>query len=275
MKNLKQKKVFITGAASGIGRCLAEALSAEGAILLLSDINAAALEKTAETLRAKGTMVYTFVNDVADRAGVEAMAKSILAEHGGIDVLINNAGIGYSHDLAETSLETWQKLININLLGVLYHVYAFWPDMMARRRGHIINVSSGQAFFRMPGWGAYAAIKGALGIFSEILHFEARKYGINVTTVYPFMVNTPFYQDIKGETWGARLSMKLVPYYSMKPEKVAAIILRAIKREKKVETVSFLNEFGFYANFFPIIPDIMAMVSSRLLTKKVAVGGAQ
>jgi short-subunit dehydrogenase len=114
--------------------------------------------------------------------------------------------------------------------------------MQRRRSGHIVNVSSGQAFFRLPTWGPYATIKLALGAFSEMLRFELRKHGIAVTTVYPFMVDTGFYRGIEGETWSQRMSMKLVPYYSMRPDSVARIIVRAIEQRRAVETVHPLND---------------------------------
>ena len=101
------------------------------------------------------------------------------------------------------------------------------------------------------------------------MHYELRKYNVKVTTVYPFMVNTPFYRDIRGETRGSRLAMKLVPYYSMRPEKVGRIIFHAVKREAKVEMVSVLNDLGFYARLVPFAADIMAMTSNLLLAKRV------
>jgi hypothetical protein len=124
-------------------------------------------------------------------------------------------------------------------------------------KGHIVNVSSGQAFFRMPTWGAYAAIKLAMGVISEILHYELRRYNIKVTTVYPYMVNTGFYKDVETETLGGRLSMLLLPLYSQKPETVARIIFRAVVQGKRVEMVNPLNNVAKYLNVFPISSDLM------------------
>ena len=182
-------------------------------------------------------------------------------------MLVNNAGIGHQGELAETSLETWDQLLAVNLMGPLNHVYAFLPHFKERRAGQIVNVSSGQVFFRLPTWGAYAAIKAALGVFSEVAHFELRKYGIGVTTFYPFMVNTPFYDEVEGDTWGSRMSMKLLPLYSQKPEKVGRILFRAVRRRAKVETVSVINDVGFYAQFVPLANDVIARTSNFLLAK--------
>jgi len=269
MKSLQGKRVLITGGAGGIGLCTAEEFARAGCEVIITDIDAARLEEAGRKLAEHGGRVHTRVVDVVDQAQVDALARWVLEDVGGLDVLINNAGIGYSGELAETTIETWQKLLAVNLLGPLYHIYAFLPHFKERRSGHIVNVSSGQSYFRLPTWGAYASIKAAFGALSEILHFELRKYRVKVTTVYPFMVNTPFYKDIRGQTWGAKLSMKLVPYYSMTPERVAGIIFKAVKKGAKVERVSVINELGRYAQVIPFANDIMAFTSNLLLAKKV------
>lgn len=266
MKNLSGEKILITGAASGIGRSLAELVAKEKAVIYLADINGDELVSFSKNLRDRGAKVEYFIYDVSDQRALGDVTERILKD-GGLDILVNNAGIGYSNDLVATSIDVWKRLIDVNLLGPIYHIYAFLNSMKERKRGHIVNVSSGQAFFKLPGWGAYASIKAALGVFSEILYYELKRYGVQVTTVYPFMVNTPFYKDIEGETLGARLSMKLVPYYSMSPESVAKIILKAIKKEKKIEMVSSINRLGFYSQFIPFAQDIVATTSAFLLTK--------
>jgi NAD(P)-dependent dehydrogenase (short-subunit alcohol dehydrogenase family) len=267
MKDLHGKTVLITGAASGIGLCTAEEFAKAGATLVLTDINEPLLAETAARMRRHGHPVHTRVVDVASRAQVEAAAKWVVDELGGLDILINNAGIGHNGELADTTLETWQKLLDVNFWGPLYHTYAFLPSMIARGSGHIVNVSSGQVFFQLPTWGAYAAIKVAAGTFSEVLYFELRKHNIRVTTVYPFMVNTPFYRDVKGDTFAARLSMKLMPLYSMTPERVGEIIFRAVRDERRIEMVSFINVLGFYAHFLPPLTAAIGEISSYLLAK--------
>jgi len=270
VNKFRNKKVLITGAASGIGYTTAENFAGSGAELILTDINAEGLEQAAGKLRALGATVHTRCVDVSDKAGVFAMADWVINEIGGLDILINNAGIGYSGELAETSLETWERLIKINVWGVLYHVYAFLPHMIKRRSGQIVNISSGQAFFRLPTWGAYACTKLLTGAFSEILHFELKKYGISVTTVYPFMINTPFYKNVEADTFGARLSMKLLPYYSMSPETVGRIIFKAAAKRRNVEMVTVLNDVGFYSRFFSPVSSIMSTATNMLLAKSAA-----
>jgi NAD(P)-dependent dehydrogenase (short-subunit alcohol dehydrogenase family) len=271
---LARRVVLITGAAKGIGLATAAEFAKAGATLVITDRDPTALALAEPKLRAHAVEVKSYVVDVTDRAAVEAMAKDVLARLGALDVLINNAGIGYSGELAETTLETWHRLFAVNFWGPLHHVYAFLPSMKQRRSGHIVNVSSGQAFFRLPTWGAYATAKLALGGFSELLHYELARDGIHVTTVYPYMVNTGFYDEVTTATLAARLSMRLLPYYSDTPEKVGRLIFQAVLKKKKVEMVSLLNDFGFYSRLIPPVSDAVSYVSNWLLAKSAS-GGSQ
>jgi NAD(P)-dependent dehydrogenase (short-subunit alcohol dehydrogenase family) len=265
---VKNKKVLITGGAKGIGLCTAREFAKAGCVLILTDIDSVALQAAEQEFTDHKVPVYTKLVDVTRENEVQDLTQWVLEHVGGLDILINNAGIGHHGELADTTIQKWKQLLDVNLLGPLYHTYAFLPHFKAQKAGHIVNISSGQAFFRLPTWGAYASIKAALGAFSEILHFEMRKYNIHVTTVYPFMVNTPFYDDIHGDTWVGKLSMRLLPYYSMTPEKVARIIFKAVQRKTKIEMVSFFNQIGLYAQFLPFASDIVALISNYFLAKK-------
>ncbi len=268
MVDMHRKRVLITGAAGGIGLCVAREFARAGSDLVLTDINAGGLEIAKKELSGYGGEVFARVVDVTQKIEVDTLAKWVVDGLGGLDILINNAGIGYQGELADTGIETWNRLLGVNLLGPLYHVYAFLPHFRQRRSGHIVNISSGQAFFRLPTWGAYASIKAAFGIFSEILHYELRSYNVHVTTVYPFMVDTAFYRDIQAETWGGRLAMKLIPYYSMRPERVGRIIFKAVRKQANVERVSLLNDLGRYARNVPFATDLLARSGTRLLARK-------
>ncbi len=263
--------VLITGAANGIGRCAATEFGMAGCTLFLTDRDAASLDKAADELRATGVTVHTRAVDISDRTAVEACVAWVEDAAGSLDVLVNNAGIGYSGPLASTTIETWRRLVEIDLMGALYHAHAFLPTMLSRGRGTIVNVSSGQAFFRLPTWGAYAAIKAALGAWSELLSFEIAPAGVRVVTVYPFMVDTGFYKGIDaGDTLLSRLSMKLVPYYSMKPEAVARVLFEAARDGRRVEMVHPANLVGFYSRLLPPIASLVTRVSTRLLAGDAA-----
>lgn len=258
--------VLVTGAAKGIGRCAASEFAAAGCTLFLTDLDGPALAETAEALRATGATVHTRVVNVADPVAVAACADWVRDLAGPLDVLVNNAGIGYSGPLATTSLSTWRRLVEVDLMGPLHHADAFLPSMLDRRAGTVVNVSSGQAFFRLPTWGAYAAVKAALGAWSELLSFEVAAAGVRVVTVYPFMVDTGFYRDISaGDTWMSRLSMRLVPWYSMKPEAVGRILFEAARDGRRVEMVHPANLVGFYSRLLPPVSTLVTALSTRLL----------
>jgi hypothetical protein len=127
--------------------------------------------------------------------------------------------------------------------------------MRARRSGHIINVSSGQAFLRMPGWGAYATTKVALAGYSEILHLELRRHGIAVTTMYPFMVRTRFYETAQPSSLAGRLALRAALWLADSPEKVGRRIFEAAALGRARDRVSWLNEVGYYA---PMVPPVAA-----------------
>ncbi len=270
MNGLNEKLVLITGAASGIGLATAHEVVRRGARVVLTDIDEAGLSAAADSLRGVGATVFTRTVDVSDREQVMAMADWVRAEAGPLDVLVNNAGIGHSGPIATTPIEVWHRLIDVNLLGPIHHMHAFMPDMVARRSGRIVNVSSGQAFFRLPAWGAYAAIKLALGALSEGMDFEARKHGVRVVTVYPFMVTTGFYEGIQGETPGARMMLRLRRLYSMSPQAVARILVNAVVHDRHVERVSILNDIGYYTRMVPPIADLVTWLTEKVLINQDA-----
>jgi NAD(P)-dependent dehydrogenase (short-subunit alcohol dehydrogenase family) len=259
--------VLITGGAGGIGLAAAKRFAKDGWRILLSDLDSDRLATASRELRALDASVETWVVDVTDRDAVEACAAEVLSRHGHLDVLINNAGIGHHGEIADTPLETWKLLIDVNLWGPLHHIYAFLPSMKARGAGQIVNVSSGQAFIKMPTWGAYAAIKAALGVASEVLHWELRKHGIQVTTVFPGMVNTGFYSDVETDTLGGKLSMLLLPLYSMPAKRMGRILHRAVTHHQKVELSNLHNRFAWLTQGLPLVPDLTALVSERVLAK--------
>jgi len=258
MKKLNNKIIIITGAAGGIGFCTAEMFAKAGATVILTDINSKSL------LKAKKKLKESYKNI---QKNVELVAGKIIKRFKKIDVLINNAGIGYTGELVDTSYETWKKLIDVNFWGVLNMTYTFLPHMIKEQKGSIVNVSTGQAFFRLPTWGAYASVKLAMACFSEVLYYEIKKHNIDVTTVYPFMVDTGFYDEAEPETLAGKISMRLVPYYSMKPESVAKILFESASKTRKVERVSFLNDIAYYGRVVPYFSDTISRIANYVLTK--------
>ena len=269
MASVKGKRILITGGAGGIGFHTALAFLKEKSEVILTDVREEALEEAKGKLAgqagsAKGT-VSTYVNDVTNYAQVEALSREV----GEVDVLINNAGIGFSSEIKDTSLEDWQRLVNINIWGTVYFVKVFLPSMIDRGSGHIVNISSGQAFFPVPTWGAYAATKFFVAGFSESLHYEVARFGIKVTTVFPYVVSTDFYSEIATPTLGTKAMIKLLPLYATTPEKTGRIILKAVKKGKKYEMHHPINKANYYlSRLFPHVVEGTGRTIAWSLTRK-------
>ena len=231
-KDIAGKWALVTGAASGIGRTTTLGLAREGANLILADIRGEALGQVAREVEAIGVEAHTFCVDLTDWAQVKNMADSVHARWGAVDILVNSVGIAYVSNIVDTSLEDWKRLLDVNLWTIIHAVRAFAPEMMKRKSGHIVNISSGQAFFAVPTWGAYSCTKFAVDGFSEALRYELFWDGVRVTTVFPGIVRTPFYDSITGGL-RVRLAMKLILAAAAKPETMGRLIVKGVKKNKK------------------------------------------
>jgi short-subunit dehydrogenase len=241
VQDLRSKWVLLTGAASGIGREVCLLLANEGCNLVIADIDADALLAFEKELNSMGVKTLAKVVDVTDKAQVQAMTDEVCASIGTVDILVNNAGIGYNNDLRHTTDEDWHRLMNINFFGVLNVTYAFMPSMIQKGGGQIVNMSTGQVFFPVPTWGAYAASKAALATFSECLTWELSMFKIRVTTVYPGLISTPFYKDVHAGTLPQKIVLWYINALGSSPQTMARKIVSGIKRRKRRVIQSAIN----------------------------------
>jgi NAD(P)-dependent dehydrogenase (short-subunit alcohol dehydrogenase family) len=268
MSQMKGKIVLITGVGAGnVGFMTAREFGRAGSKLIITNVNEETLKQAAEALAKDNVEVHTYVIDVSNKEQVEAMASDVIKKFGRVDILINNAGVGHTGEFIVTDYRIWERLFNVNFWGQMYHIYAFLPHMIKRGDGQIVNVSTGQAYFRIPTWGAYTTSKIALGAFSEILHYELRDFGITVTTVYPFMIrNTEFYKDMKARSWGIKMFMKYLHLYSSTPEAVGKKIYKAAVKKKRVERIYYLNWIGKYIHFnIPFVYNTVSQIAYQVL----------
>ena len=192
MRRFEGKRVLITGAGRGIGRATAERFAAEGARLLLADRQAELLDQTAEEIRAKhGAEVLAYVMDVSKKAEVEGMMAFALAQLGGIDVLINNAGICREATLLEMSEEMWDETMDINLKGHFLVAQAVAREMVKAGSGTIVNMSSTNGLVGEAGYAAYNASKGGVLLLTKTMALELGPLGIRVNCVAPGYIVTP------------------------------------------------------------------------------------
>ncbi|HYR96312.1 MAG TPA: SDR family NAD(P)-dependent oxidoreductase [Candidatus Binatus sp.] len=241
--DLRGRVALVTGAASGIGRETALAFARAGADLVVCDLNDAGLEATAEAIRAVGRTALDRRVDVSSREEMRAFAAEVHRQHGAVDVLMNNAGVGLGGGFLDTSLEDWEWILSINLWGVIHGCHYFLPPMVARGRGHVVNVSSAAGYLATAQLAAYSTTKFGVFGLSEALRDELRPHGIGVTTVCPGIINTPITgaARMRGAVATPEARAALVDIYRRRnygPERVAANILKAVARNRSVAPIS-------------------------------------
>src|SRR5688500_18436652 len=194
MDSLAGKVAFITGGSRGIGLAIARALRAQGADIAITGTDQQHLDTAKRDLLSGGAggRVMAFRADVRSYAEVEKALSSVAAQFGGVDILINNAGVGVFRSVAETTIDEWQRVIETNLSGVFHCCHAALPLLKQRGGGWIINISSLASKNPFVNGAAYCASKSALNAFSEALMQEVRYDGVRVAYVLPGSVNTGF-----------------------------------------------------------------------------------
>ncbi len=192
MRDLAGRQVFVTGAASGIGRATAELAAREGALLHLTDLNASALERVAAGIRKDGGEVLTAeALDVSDYESVRAHAERLTRDHGAMDVVMNIAGISTWGTVSSLEHHHWRRLVDVNLMGPIHVIETLIPPMVeAGRGGHLVNVSSAAGILGLPWHAAYSATKFGLRGVSEVLRFDLARHRIGVSLVVPGGVDT-------------------------------------------------------------------------------------
>lgn len=188
--NFEGKVVAVTGAGQGLGAGFAKDFAKQGAKVVLIGRTASKLEQIAAEIRATGGFARVALCDVGEAAEVARTFGEIIAELGGVDILVNNAAYHKSLSVVDTTVEEWSKHIGINLNGTFFCTKAVLPGMIERRYGKIINLSSAGAKLFFPGFGAYAASKGGIVSLTQILSEEVKQFGINVNAIYLGMTNT-------------------------------------------------------------------------------------
>jgi len=210
---LTGKVALITGGSRGIGFAVARALSQQGAAVVITGTREPRLATAAAELRRDGATVLPIRADVRRHDEVARSVETTVSELGGLDVLVNNAGVGVFRAVADLSLDDWQAMIETNLSGVFYCCRAALPHLRARGGGWIINISSLSGKNPFADGAAYCASKSAVNAFSEALMQEVRHDGIRVAYVMPGSVQTEFSgRSLGGDDW------------KLSPDDVAAVV---------------------------------------------------
>jgi NADP-dependent 3-hydroxy acid dehydrogenase YdfG len=237
-ENIAGKVVVITGASSGLGEATARHLAAQGAKLVLAARRTDRLQALATELKlGAGAAVAT---NVTDAAQVKALVDGAVAAHGRIDVILNNAGLMPHSPLERLKIDDWDRMIDVNLKGVLYGIAAALPHMTRQKSGHIINVSSVAAYKVRPGSAVYAATKAAVRMLSEGLRQEVKPYNIRTTIISPGAVQS----ELPGSIGEADIASGVAAFYekfAIPADSFARMVAFAISQPDDVD----INEILF------------------------------
>lgn len=192
------QRVFITGASSGLGEGLARHYAKPGATLGLVARRAALLDALAKDLRGAGATAHVYAGDVVDTAAMRAASERFVADAGGVDLVVANAGVGIRNALHEGNAEEVAQLLQINVIGVTNTLIPFIPRMLEQRSGVLCAISSVAGHRAMPGRVAYSASKGAVTQFMDGLRMDLHGTGVHAMTICPGFVRTPLTDGMQG-----------------------------------------------------------------------------
>ncbi len=232
------RRVLITGAGSGLGRAIALHYAQQGAEIACTDRDLASAKVTLAEVISKGGSGLALTLDVTQEADFVAARERLQKDWGGVDIVVNNAGVATAGDIDAAPISDWEWVININLLGVVRGCKTFAPMLKAQQSGHIVNIASFAGIANPPGMGSYNASKAAVVAVSETLRHELAEFGVGVTVVCPAFFPTNLMNSARVQQPGTvAMVNKFMKKSGVTAEDVAAQIGRAVtKREFLVLT---------------------------------------
>lgn len=275
MRSFSNKVAAITGAGSGIGRALALNLAGSGCHLALSDINQTGLQETVELLKGHDVKVTSQPLDVADRKAIYSWAEKVVAEHGRVNLIFNNAGVALGSPVDGMEDADLEWLMDINFWGVINGTRAFMPHLTASGEGHVINTSSIFGLVGIPSQSAYNASKFAVRGFTEALRQELdlSKSCVSATSVHPGGIKTNIaasarfsnnMQDLVG-AGEAEAKAKFERLFITSADKAARVILRAVqKNQRRVLVGPDAHAVDLMVRFMPSTYQRLVMLGTRL-----------
>lgn len=242
-RKLPQKRAFITGGASGLGKALATILIKDGWRVGIADIGA---ERLTETVSHLGPLAIPYFLDVANDVEYEKIAKHFIEKFGGIDLLVNNAGVGEGSTFEQYSAENWRWIVGVNQLGVIYGCKFFLPFMLKQKSGHIINIASAAAFSNLPRMAPYNVTKAAVLSLSETLFAEYSNQGIGVSVAMPTFFKTNVIRFARGRKEEQEMAHKLLATSGIDANEIAIQILRQAGKNKFYILLPLKAKFLFW-----------------------------
>ena len=259
------KVALVTGGASGLGRALSEALALDGALVVVADINCGKAEEVAAGIRHRGAKAEAASLDVSQEVDVRRLVNHVVAAHGRLDFMFNNAAIAIVGELRDGNATDFRRVVDVNLLGVVHGSMAAYGVMLRQGFGHIVNMSSMTGLMPTPLLTAYSTTKWAIVGFSTALRAEASGLGVKVSLVCPGLVRTEMgehnvYWNVRKEDYLPRLPWR----WMMEPDKAARAVLRGVARNQEVIVFPFSSRIGWWLHrAFPwaFVPLMRIMLS--------------
>ncbi len=260
------KRAFITGAASGLGRSLALELAKDGWLIGISDLNEAGLQQVASEIVSNGGKALHYKLDVSDSNQFQAVAEIFLNEAGGIDLLVNNAGIGDAGTVGEYSLENWHRIIGINQMGAVYGCHFFVPQFRKQQSGHIINIASAAAFANTPSMTGYNVSKAAVLSLSESLSGELAHDKVSVSVVMPTFFESNLMNHFDDTDPDRAMGKHLIATSGLPSDQVAQTILKCADKRKFYIILPKRAKMFYYFKRFA--PNLFMKMNAMLFAKR-------
>lgn len=242
-RDLTGRVIIVTGAASGIGRGIATRLASDGAQVVIADLDVAAAQAAAGEI---GHEALGLAVDVTDRAAVDAMTSAVMERRGRIDALVNNAGWDKIEPFLDSEVETWDRVIAINLYGALHCSQSVVQKMVEQGHGTVVNIGSDAARVGSTGEAVYSACKGGVLAFTKTLAREVARHGITANAVCPGPADTPLFEQISAENPKLRTSLeKSIPLRRLaQPEDLANAVAFMVSPSSSYITGQTLSVSG-------------------------------
>lgn len=239
-EELKGKVALVTGASSGIGEATAKLLAKNGARVALVARREDRLQQIIKEIEDAGGRAISVVADVADEAQVKNAFDKAHQEFGRLDILVNNAGVMLLGPISGADTKEWRRMVNLNVLGLMYCTHAALPTMQAQKSGHIVNISSVAGRTAREGAGVYNATKWAVGAFSESLRQEVSRDKIRVSIIEPGVVETELQTHISDEKMKRQMEEMTRAMQPLQSDDIARTILYAVSQPQHVNVNEIL-----------------------------------
>ncbi len=257
------KRVIVTGAASGLGRAIALRYARESADICIADVNMEGAEETLALVESEGGQGWIFKLDVTKPEQWDQLNSEVDARWGGVDVVVNNAGVGAGDRIDQEPWENWEWIIDINLKGVVLGCRTFTGMMKSQGSGQILNVASLAGLANAPGMSSYNVTKAAVVSLSETIHFELEPYGVGVTVLCPSFFKTNLHKSLRRDdpAMEERL-LEMFEASELNADQVADAAYQALQKRQLICNPHRLGKRAWFAKRY--MPWLFALVMRKL-----------